>query len=111
TPDEDIEYVYIRGRDGELTKKYGYRNIDLPIRFYMKAKSFKKAFRKAKPFILGAKTLQVDDDDEVFYKVKALYIQPAENTMKTFGEFVVFFTLDPFQYDLENEPVTVTSQT
>jgi|SRR5690625_4858794 len=111
TPEEDTEIIYIRGRDGELTKKYGYRNIDLPILFYMKDESFKTAFRKAKSFILNAKTLQVDDDDEVFYKVKSVNINPAENLMKTFGEFEVEFTLDPFTYELDNAPITITSQT
>ncbi len=74
TPDEDIEVIYIKGRDGELTKKNGYRNIPFIVRFYIHADSFKTAFRKAKPFILGAKTIQVDDDTEVYYKVKSLYI-------------------------------------
>lgn len=111
TPEEDVERIYIRGRDGELTKKYGYRNIDLPIRFYMKDESFKTAFRKAKTFMLNAKTLQVDDDEEVYYKVKSVTVRPAENVMKTFGEFDVEFTLDPFQYEVNNPTETITSQT
>lgn len=111
TPDEDIEIIYIKGRDGELTKKNGYRNISFIVRFYIHADSFKTAFRKAKPFILGAKTIQVDDDDEVYYKVKSLYIQPAENPMRTFGEFVVYFTLDPFQYETADSTRTITTRT
>lgn len=111
TPDEDIEVVYIKGRDDELTKKNGYRNIPFIVRFYIHADSFKTAFRKAKPFILGAKTIQVDDDDEVYYKVKSLYIQPAENNMKTFGEFVVYFTLAPFQYEIADSTRTISTRT
>lgn len=111
TAEEDIEFIEIKGRDGELTKKYGYKNIPFPVTFYMRADSFKTAFRKAKPFILGAKTLQVDDDDEVFYKVKSVKINPAENVMKTFGEFEVEFTLDPFMYEIENEPISITERT
>lgn len=111
TPEEDTEYINIRGRDGELTMKYGYKNIPFPVRFYIHADSFKRAFRKAKPFILGAKTIQADDDDDVYYKVKSLYIQPAENTMRTFGEFVVYFTLDPYAYEIENDLIEITSST
>lgn len=111
TAEEDIEFIEIKGRDGELTKKYGYKNIPFPVTFYIKDELFKPTFRKAKPFLLSAKTLQVDDDDEVFYKVKSVKINPAENLMKTFGEFEVEFVLDPFMYELANEPITITSRT
>lgn len=111
TAEEDVEFIEIKGRDGELTKKYGYKNIPFPVTFYMHADSFKTAFRKAKPFLLNAKTIQVDDDDEVFYKVKSVKINPAENTMRTFGEFEVEFTLDPYMYEINNEPITITSRT
>lgn len=111
TPEEDIVYIDVRGRDGELTKKYGYKNIPLPVTFYIHADSFKTAFRKAKSFLLSAKTLVFDDDNEVFYKVKSVRIDPAENIMKTFGEFTVHFTLDPFMYEISNDPITITKAT
>lgn len=110
TAEEDIEFIEIKGRDGELTKKYGYKNIPFPVTFYMRSDSFKTAFRKAKPFILNAKTIQVDDDDEVFYKVKSVKINPAENTMRTFGEFEVEFILDPYMYEIKNDPITLTNR-
>lgn len=112
TAEEIVEPIdEIKGRDSPLTKKYGYKNIPFPVTFYMRADSFKTAFRKAKPFLLNAKTIQVDDDDEVFYKVKLVKINPAENTMRTFGEFEVEFTLDPYMYEINNEPITITSRT
>lgn len=111
TPEEDIEYIYIRGRDGELTKKYGYKNILLPVTFYIQDDSFKVAFRKAKPFLLNAKTLQVDDDEYIFYRVKSVQVHPAENPMRTFGEFVVEFTLNPFQYEASDSTETITERT
>lgn len=101
----------IKGRDSPLTKKYGYKNIPLDVTFYIKSPSFKPTFRKAKPFILDAKTFQVDDDGEVFYKVKSVKIDDAENPFRTFGEFVVNFLFDPYMYELENEPITITSRT
>ena len=111
TAEEDVERINIRGRDGSLTKKYGYLDIPLSVTFYIHAESFKTAFRKAKMFLLSAKTIQVDDDDEVYYKVKSVTIHPAENVMKTFGEFVVDFVLDPFMYEVNNPVQTITSQT
>lgn len=111
TAEKDIEYIDIRGRHGSLTKKYGYKDIPFLVTFFIHAEPFKTAFRKAKPFLLGAKTIQVDDDDEIFHKVKSVKVNPAENLMKTFGEFEVEFILDPFQYELSNEPRTITART
>ena len=112
TPERDIEHVEIRGRHGTLTKKYGYKDIPLPVRFYMKDKdSFKPIFRKAKMHLLNAKMITFDDDDEVFYKIKSAQINEAENEIVTFGEFIVDFTLDPFQYEVTDSTRTITSRT
>lgn len=112
TPERDIEHVEIRGRHGTLTKKYGYKDIPLPVRFYMLDKdNFKPIFRKAKIHLLNAKTLVFDDDNEVFYKVKSVQIETAENIIKTFGEFVANFRLDPFQYEIANSSRTITTRT
>lgn len=112
TPERDIEHVEIRGRHGTLTKTYGYKDIPLPVRFYMKDKdSFKPIFRKAKMHLLNAKMITFDDDDEVFYKIKSAQINEAENEIVTFGEFIVDFTLDPFQYEIADSSRTITTRT
>ncbi len=112
TTERDIEHVEIRGRHGTLTKKYGYRDIPLPVLFYMKDRdSFKPIFRKAKMHLLNAKTMVFDDDKEVLYKIKSAEINEAENEIITFGEFVVEFTLDPFQYEVADSTRTITSRT
>lgn len=115
TGEQDIEFIDIKGRDGELTKKYGFKNILLSVVFSIQDKgkqsSFKSIFRKAKAYVLNAKTFQVDDDDEVYYKIKAVQIDDAENRIKEFGEFTVNFTLDPFAYEINNPVQTITSQT
>lgn len=109
TAERDVEYIEIRGREGPLTKKYGYKNIPLTVKFYIHSEGFKKTFRKVKPFILNAKTFQVDDDDEVYYKIKSVNILPSENMMKTFGEFEVEFIFSPHQYETNNNPIILTS--
>lgn len=115
TAEEDVEYIEIRGRDGELTKKYGYKNIPLPVSFSINRRwqegTFKSIFRKIKPRILNSKTFSVDDDPEVYYKIKSVQIEPAENRIVKFGQFVVNFTLDPFMYEVDNPTQTITSQT
>jgi predicted phage tail component-like protein len=110
TPEQDVEYKEIRGRNGTLTRKYGFKNIPLPVHFTIHQESFKKTFRKAKMYLFNAKTLSFDDDDEVHYKVKSVQIDTAENIVEKFGEFTVNFILDPFQY--ETNPIqTITSST
>src|SRR5690625_4735433 len=112
TPERDIEHVEIRGRHGTLTKIYGYKDIPLPVHFYMKDKdSFKPIFRKAKMHLLNAKTIVFDDDKEVFYKVKSAQINEAENEIITFGEFAVDFTLAPFQYEIADSTQIITDRT
>jgi phage-related protein len=110
TPEQDIEYKEIKGRNGSLTRKYGFKDIPLPVHFTIYEESFKKAFRKAKMYLFNAKTLSFDDDNEVHYKVKSVRIDTAENLVERFGEFTVNFILDPFQY--ETNPIqTISSPT
>ncbi|CAM5580339.1 hypothetical protein SAFG77S_09085 [Streptomyces afghaniensis] len=110
TPEQDIEQILIKGRHGSLTKKFGFKDILLPVHFTIHQESFKKTFRKAKMHLFKAKTLVFDDDNEVHYKVKSVQIETAENLVERFGEFTVIFTLDPFQY--ETNPIqTITSPT
>lgn len=112
TPERDIEHVEIQGRHSSLTKKHGYKDIPLSVFFYMKdEENFKPIFRKAKMKLLNAKTIAFDDDKEVFYKVKSVQINGAENIIKTFGEFMVDFVLEPFQYEIADSTQTVTDRT
>ncbi|MBU5594920.1 phage tail protein [Amphibacillus sp. MSJ-3] len=112
TPEQDVEHVEVRGRHGSLTKKYGFKDIAYPIEFYFhEDKPFKKSFRLAKPHLFEAKTLSFMDDDEVFYKVKSVQIETAENVVYRFGKFTVNFTLDPFQYELADSSQTITEET
>lgn len=111
SPEQNVKHIEINGRHGTLTKKYGYKDIVLPVHFTILSDNFKKTFRKAKMHLLNAKTLVFDDDDEVFYKVKSVSIDAAENLIKKFGEFTVNFTLDPFQYEIDNPVLTITSRT
>ena len=113
TAEQDVEHIFreIKGRHGSLTKKYGFKDIPLPVNFTMHGNSFKPIFRRAKMHLLNAKTLIFDDDNEVFYKVKSVQIETAENQILKFGEFTVIFILDPFQYEIDNPIETITQQT
>ena len=111
TPEEDNEHIEIKGRHGSLTKKNGFKDIELPIDFYFYEKaSFKVAFRHAKVKFFNAKTLMLNDDDSVFYKIKSVVIDNALNDVLEVGEFTVEFTLAPFQYET-NPTQTITGRT
>ena len=111
TAEQDIEQIEIKGRDGYLTKKYGFKNISYSIELYFYENvSFRKAFRLVKPFLFNAETISFADDDVVYYKVKSVQIDTAETNIYKFGMFTVVFDLDPFMYELDNEPITVLSR-
>lgn len=110
TPERDIQHVEIKGRHGSFTKKYGYKDIVLPVNFTMHGDNFKKIFRKAKMNLLNAETLKFDDDDEVYYKVKSAHIETAENLIQKFGEFTVSFRLDPFQYEISDSTQVIDNR-
>ena len=112
TPEQDIEYIEIKGRNGSLTKKYGYKDITYPLEFYISEKpSFKQAFRTAKVFMLQANSLSFSDDPDVYYRVKSIRIDTAENLIVKYGRFTVEFTLAPFQYALNDSTKTITART
>ncbi|WP_181294685.1 phage tail domain-containing protein [Heyndrickxia sporothermodurans] len=111
TPEQDVEQKEIRGRHGSLTKKYGFKDIPYSLTFdFLEDTSFKPAFRKAKIKFFNAKKLSFEDDPGIYYKIKSLTIEDAENEVLEYGQFTVNFVLDPFAYE-ETNIMTVTAQT
>lgn len=112
TAEQDIEHIEIKGRNGSLTKKYGYKDINYPITFnFLENDNFKKYYREIKPHFFNAKKLSFSDDKEVYYKIKSLTFNEADNDIAEYGLFTVNFVLDPFIYELENPIQTITSRT
>lgn len=112
TPEQDIEYVNIRGRHGNLTKKYAFKDIPYSLEFFFFDDApFKTAFRQVKLILFQARKMLITDDETVFYKVKSVNIMNAENEVAKFGRFIVNFTLDPFQYEVQDSTQTITSRT
>lgn len=112
TPERQVEHIEIKGRNGSLTKKYGFRDIQYPLQFEFLEDdtSFKQAFRLAKIPILQAKKLCFLDDPTVYYKVKSVQIDEAVNDIFEYGQFTANFTLDPFAYENDTTTKTLTSQ-
>jgi len=111
TAQQDTEQFVIRGRNGSLTKKYAYLDIPYPLNLAIYDNvSFKPAFRKGKQVLFSAKKLAFEDEPEIYYKIKSVQIDIAENDVEEFGQFTVNFTLDPFAYE-ETDTITITQQT
>ncbi len=110
TPEQDVETVNIRGRNGSLTKKYAFNDIEYKLTFDFLEDNFKQAFRQAKQVIFDSTKLSFDDDPGIYYKIKNVVIDDAENDVIEYGQFTVTFTLDPFGYE-ETDMITVTQQT
>lgn len=110
TAQRDVEHVEVRGRNGSLTKKYGYKDISYSLTFdFLEDTSFKQAFRSAKLVLLNAKKLSFKDDPSVFHKIKSVEIEDADNDVLEYGQFTANFILDPFAYETTNFQ-TITSQ-
>lgn len=111
TPEEDVDPIPIKGRDGTLTKKYGYKDITILIDFYYheKGKSFETIFRNFKSNLINSSYLVVNEDNGMYYKIKSMKIDEALNERFDVGEFTIQFTLAPYQYEIENAPIILTS--
>lgn len=108
TPKQKIDSLQVDFRDGELTTKKGYSNINFPVEFnIMKDTNIKKELRYIKAWIINAETFQLTDDN-VYYKVKYVIFDNIENEIDNFGYFIVNFICDPFQYAI-SESLTITS--
>jgi phage-related protein len=111
TPEQDVEHIEIKGRNGSLTKKYGFKDMTYSLTFdFLEDASFKPAFRQAKLAFFNGKKLAFEDDPGIYYKIKSVSISEAENEIMEFGQFTVEFILAPFAYE-ETESRIITSQT
>lgn len=111
TPEQNVKHIEIEGRHGSLTKKYGFKDIPYPITFnFLEDTSFKPAFRKAKVMFFNGKRISFSDDPGIYYKIKSLSIEEAENIILEYGKFTVNFILAPFQFE-ETDSITITQET
>lgn len=108
TPAVDVEQVPIRGRNGTLTKKYGYKDINIPIRLNLVDKELKPKLREIKAWLMNAKKISFSDDD-FYYQVNYSIVGDIENKFRKHGIFDVTFNCKPFQYeDRQVQTITTT---
>ena len=98
TPQRDVEQIPVRGRNGSLTRKYGYMDIDIPVRLNLMTDALKGDVRHLKTWLLDATRLQFSDDS-VYYLVNNVSVGDIENEISEYGVFDVIFNCKPFQHE------------
>lgn len=115
TPEANIEYITIPGRDGSMTIKNGtVKDIVIQVAFIFKTKPewFQEKFRRAKAWLMsgGNGKMKFSDDTDFFYKVRNVVIGESERTVKRVGEFTAEFTCHGCQYLEEGEKEQVPDE-
>lgn len=107
-PDRDVEQIQVRGRNGSLTRKYKYNNMDFTVRLSMYSRTIKPDLRQVKAWLLNATKLEISDDVG-YYIVDKVSVGDIENTFRKIGVFEVVFNCKPFIYkDIVVPAKTVT---
>lgn len=108
TPEANIEYITIPGRDGSMTIRDGTLKdivVSVPFIFKTQPNLFAEKFRNAKAWLMakGSGRLCFSDDPDVFYKARNVVIGENERTVKKVGEFTAEFTCHGCQYLVDGQ--------
>lgn len=99
TPQLNVIFESIPGRDGSLTIEDSYEDIEIKVKYnILEDINIKPLIRKIKGFLVGKNKLQFDDDN-IFYKIKNIVIDDIDNEIYNYGAFYIVYRCDPFQYD------------
>lgn len=108
-PEPEYESEYVEGRNGSVNRFKYFKDVDQEIGLNILEKfNVKSQLRKIKAWLLNAKTFYFTDDD-VFRKIKKVKISGIKNSIAEYGDFTVTFTCDPFEYALNDEVITLNS--
>ena len=106
TPERDVEQINVRGRHGSLTKKYAYKDINIPITLNLMTDALKADVRYIKAWLLNGAKLQFSDD-AVYYIVNNVVMGDVENEIEEYGLFEIVVNCKPFQFeDITFAPLT-----
>ena len=109
---KNVQFIDVLGRDGSLTKDYGYLDRVFTVDFNFKIKSrwdnMPKKIRTITSWLLNANELAFTDDREVFYRVKSVRIGNISREIRVLGKFSVEFTVEPFAYYYDSNKITLT---
>ncbi|MDY6232836.1 distal tail protein Dit [Peptostreptococcus porci] len=98
TPKMRMEKINVSGRDGTLTIKDSFEDIEIKVELNIMEDDVKKVIRSFKNIIFDTTEISFSDDDKFFYKVKNVEIDDIENEVDFYGSFLVNFVCDPYIY-------------
>lgn len=116
-PEKRVKTYKVPGRDGELYQDTdSYNDISIKVTLGFKTddtRAWNKKYRDIKEWLRIKKNgsrLILGNDLEYFYKVKAVKLATPERVAFRYGEMIVAFIADPYQYLSDGEnPVVIKS--
>lgn len=112
---EEIETISIESRNGSLTRKKGtYPDRELEVTFVIPNLSKEELYYKIEEIVDWLEDIEDNRlmiNDHRYYKVKHVSYGDITSQMMLFHEITVKFTLEPFQYDYNEEEQEVSSST
>ena len=111
-PVKSFEKVSIAGNDKAEYREGIYEPIILSFECYLKDRSPQK-IREISKWLNGKSEgkLVRGDDPNVYYNARIINAIPITKVINLFGRFVIQFECEPFVYSLEEEVITITSNT
>ena len=111
-PVKSFEKVNIAGNDKAEYREGTYEPITLSIECYLKDRSPQKIREISK--WLNSKSegkLILGNDPNFYYNARIINAIPINKVINLFGRFVIQFECEPFVYSLEEEVITITTNT
>ena len=111
-PVKSFEKVNIAGNDKAEYREGTYEPITLSIECYLKDRSPQKIREISK--WLNSKSegkLILGNDPNFYYNARIVNAIPINKVINLFGRFIIQFECEPFVYSLEEEVITITSNT
>ena len=111
-PVKTFEKVNIAGNDKAEYRAGTYEPITLSIECYLKDRSPQKIREISK--WLNSKSegkLILGNDPNFYYNARIINAIPINKVINLFGRFVIQFECEPFMYNLEEEVITITTNT
>ena len=111
-PIKSFDKVTIAGNDKAEYRQGTYEPIILSFECYIKDRTPSKTREVSR--WLNSNTegkLIRGDDEEVYYNARVINAIPISKVAKSFGRFIIQFECEPFAYKLNDEVITITSNT
>ena len=97
--EDDIDYIKVPGADELLTKRDGFLNRTISVKFSCyHTTNLMSVIRPFISYLRSVKSFYFSDDTTVEYRVKNVVADNVEREVKVLGKFTINFIVDPFCY-------------